>query len=386
MDVFINKVSKFLPNSPIGNDEMENVLGMINDKPSRARSIVLRQNGIKQRYYSLFPNQKINTKSTELKISHTNAELAAEAIQRLFDSNVKLENVQLLCCGTSAPDQFLPSHTSMVHGILKGHALEIVSPSGVCLSSAHAMKVAYMAIKSGESCCAVCSGSEMVSPGFHASKYEAECAKTEEIEGNPYIAFDKDFLRFMLSDGAGAALLENKKRGNISLKIEWIESVSYANKNETCMYLGGEKLPNGELKSWKVMRGQEWLDKSIFAIRQDFKLLGKEVIGCWIEHLTTSFKKHDIDTFESIDYFVPHFSSMFFGNKLKEEMKENGIEIPYEKWFFNLPEIGNVGSASIYIALEELFNSGKLIKGERIILAIPESGRFSYMTASLKVT
>lgn len=49
----------------------------------------------------------------------------------------------------------------------------------------------------------------------------------------------------------------------------------------------------------------------------------------------------------------------------------------------NLPY---VGSASIYLMVEELFNSGKLRENQKIYLFIPESGRFSYTTALLTVT
>ncbi len=52
-DVYITKISKFLPNNPISNDRMESILGQINGKPSRARRIVLRNNGIEQRYYAI---------------------------------------------------------------------------------------------------------------------------------------------------------------------------------------------------------------------------------------------------------------------------------------------------------------------------------------------
>lgn len=61
------------------------------------------------------------------------------------------------------------------------------------------------------------------------------------------------------------------------------------------------------------------------------------------------------------------------------------VEIPMEKWFVNLPRVGNVGSASIYLALEELFHSGMLKKGKKIFLFIPESARFSYVSALLTV-
>jgi len=49
--VYINNIAKFLPNEPVSNDEMESILGLVNGKPSRSKNIVLRQNGIKNRYY-----------------------------------------------------------------------------------------------------------------------------------------------------------------------------------------------------------------------------------------------------------------------------------------------------------------------------------------------
>jgi 3-oxoacyl-[acyl-carrier-protein] synthase-3 len=66
-------------------------------------------------------------------------------------------------------------------------------------------------------------------------------------------------------------------------------------------------------------------------------------------------------------------------------MQKNGLEVPREKWFTNLDRVGNVGAASIYLALEELVNSHKLEIGQRIWLAVPESGRFMYMQALVTV-
>ena len=55
----------------------------------------------------------------------------------------------------------------------------------------------------------------------------------------------------MLSDGASAFLLSDKKNEEgISLKIEWLEGVSYANEMEACMYMGAEKWQDGTLKSY----------------------------------------------------------------------------------------------------------------------------------------
>ena len=90
-------------------------------------------------------------------------------------------------------------------------------------------------------------------------------------------------------------------------------------------------------------------------------------------------------TANQIDYFLPHVSSHYFVNGLRKSLAERGMDIPKDKWFMNLKDVGNIGAASIYIALEVLMNSGQLKKGERILLSVPESGRFSYAYAFLTV-
>ncbi len=272
-EVFITRTAKFLPNEPVDNDHMEDYLGKIGGKPSRVRSIVLRQNGIKQRYYALDTNQQI---------THTNAEMAANAIKGLFDSEIGLQDIELLSCGTGCVDQLFPAHASMVHGLLKGQPLETISPSGVCLSSTHALKAGYSYIKAGLNRNAVCTASELASATLMAKNYDEEYEKLKEVDEKPLIAFEKDFLRFMLSDGAGAFLLEDEPRGEMSLRIDWIEAVSFANEAETCMYMGAEKLPDGELKSWKAFSEQEWLDRSVFVVKQDIRYLDVKIIGLWI--------------------------------------------------------------------------------------------------------
>jgi 3-oxoacyl-[acyl-carrier-protein] synthase-3 len=375
-EVFINRITKFLPNNSLDNDSMENYLGKIGEKPSRVKSIILRQNGIKSRYYAL--NQKNE-------ITHTNAEMVVCAINGLLDDSITIDDIDMLICATSVPDQIVPSHASMVHGLLKNKQMEIMSPSGVCACGVHALKIAYMSIKSGNSKNAICTGSELASGMLHSKNYKEEYDKLRLLEEKPMIAFEKDFLRFMLSDGAGAMLLEKERRGKISLKIEWIETVSYANEAQVCMYMGAEKIENGELKSWKSFSEKEWLDNSVFALKQDVRMLDSKVIKLAVCHLKTCFEKYNLNPSKDFNYFLPHLSSMVFKEKLQQELEYENILIPLDKWFINLSKVGNVGSASIYLALEELYHSGKLKKGERIFLSVPESGRFSYASTLLTV-
>jgi 3-oxoacyl-[acyl-carrier-protein] synthase-3 len=87
---------------------------------------------------------------------------------------------------------------------------------------------------------------------------------------------------------------------------------------------------------------------------------------------------------KKIDWYLPHYSSDFFRDKVYKGMQAAGCDIPEEKWFTNLSSKGNTGSASIFIILEELFNSKLLKQGQTLLCFIPESGRFS--TAFMQLT
>ena len=189
----------------------------------------------------------------------------------------------------------------------------------------------------------------------------------------------------MLSDGASAFLLETQPSSTgPSLKIEWIEFTSFANKAEVCMYMGGDKDENGEFVSYKDFNPKDLLKKSIFSIKQDTKLLGQKIVPLGVEFLRTLFDKHNF-SLDDLSYFLPHLSSFYFEDKIDEELKKFNLNIPKEKWFTNLKYKGNVGSGSIYLMIDELMNSGKLQKGQKILLMVPESARFSYVYCLLTV-
>lgn len=242
-DVFITGTSCYFPNKPVSNEDMEDFLGLITGKHSRVKPVILKQNGIKQRYYALTKEQKI---------THTNAEMAVNSIlQLLKNSDISNSEIELLSCATSSPDQMLPSHASMVHGLLKNKPLEIFSASGICLSCLQAFKTAFWGVLSGEKRNAICSTSELTSATLLSKNYDIEYEKCADLGVQPYMALEKDFLRFMLSDGASAVLLQNNPGNGKALHVEWVEMTSYANELPTCMYMGAERKENGELKSWK---------------------------------------------------------------------------------------------------------------------------------------
>lgn len=376
--VYITKLASFLPNDPVSNDEMENILGRINNQASKAKPLILRNNQIKTRYYA---------SDKEGNPTHTNTELTKLAIEKLFDKNFGLDDIEVLSCGTTTPDQLLPAHAAMVHGALGGQAVEINSTTGACSAGIQALKFGYLSVLSATSSNAVCTGSERFSIWMLAKYFKEEGAKIAQLEGDGIIAFEKDFLRFMLSDGASAALLQDMPNPNgLSLRIEWIEQRSFAHELPACMYAGAIKGAAGEFIGWSDLDQDVWAGESVFAIKQDTKLLGDFIVKKGGELLKSLADSKKFDP-AKITYFLPHLSSQYFASRIDKEMNLLGLgtDLPISKWFTNLSWVGNVGAASPYLMLEELFNSGKLNKDDQLLLMIPESARFNYAYLLLTV-
>ncbi len=144
--------------------------------------------------------------------THTNAQLTAEAVRVLaHNGGFSLRDIDVLACGTSSPDQIVPSHASMVHGEVGCPPCEVVSTAGVCCSGMAAMKYAYLSVRSGTARHAVASGAELSSSWLQAGAFEFQ-PSTVSPEEDPYVTFDQEFLRWMLSDGAGAVMIEPRSR------------------------------------------------------------------------------------------------------------------------------------------------------------------------------
>ena len=379
---YITDLAGFLPNAPVSNDEIENVLGMVNGRPSRSRKIVLRNNGIQSRHYAIDPATG--------RYTHTNAQLAAEAVRALAArSGFDLNSLECLSTGTSSPDLGQPAHGFMVAGELATPPCEIFTAAAVCTASMTALRYAMLNVQGGQVQNAISLGSEFPSRYMCARNFSAELdSRVAELEKNPELGFEKDFLRWMLSDGAGAALVQSQPaRGGLSLRLDWIDLLSYAGDMPVCMYGGGgNKRADGSMQYWH--EAEDPLDivrQGYYALKQDARLLNEKILPVWVDRaLMTTARKHNLKP-EDITWFLPHYSSEYFRTRLHDRMAQQGFDIPYERWFSNLTRVGNIGSASIYLILEELFHSGTLKPGDRLLCSIPESARFSFCYMHLTV-
>lgn len=367
MNVFINSTGAFLPGPPIDNDEMEDILGLVEGKPSRLKRRILKANGIKTRHYAI--DKDHNT-------VHSATDMGIVAAQHCLDNSaVSPQQVRMLSCATTQGDMVIPGFGSMVQAGLGIPEVELHTAHGVCSCSTMAIKAAYNNIRVGDQPNALVVVSELASRLFKNTRYEA-------AGGSKAVNFDAEFLRWMLSDGAGAMLLEDRPRGQC-LRIDWIRSFSHADSYPVCMGIGGPTDKDDE-RTWQdfATYGEAEANGALL-IRQDIRLL-ENIVKLGVDGALKLIEDGLLDT-NKLDHLLCHYSSHHFKSSIYDMLKMAGAEIAEEKWFSNLYTRGNTGSASILIMLDEFLSTGRAKVGDTIIMMVPESGRFnvSYIHATV---
>lgn len=365
-DVYITGCGAYLPGEPVDNEEMARRLGA-GPGPAALRERVLAANGIRTRHYAL------DEDGAPVLL---NEELAAEAVGRAVkDSGRDLTGIGMLATGTSMGDVLLPGFASMVHGRVGGGAMELLSAGGICASSMAAFKAATAAVRLGEHDAAAVVGSELVSRVLTRNRYGATGVRS---------TFDAEFLRWTLSDGAGAVVLASQPRPDRpSLRVEWVHAVSFAHEHPVCM---GAGYPTGD----EPRAGHTWLDTSSAAaaeragmlrLRQDVGALP----GLFREGLAEFVRLVGAGRLDpsTVDHVLCHYSARHFRADIFRLLREAGLTMDESRWFTNLHTCGNTGAASIFVMLEECWRDNRFRPGEQVLLIVPESGRFSFAFALL---
>ncbi|MEU2033799.1 3-oxoacyl-[acyl-carrier-protein] synthase III C-terminal domain-containing protein [Nocardia amamiensis] len=364
MDAFITATGRFLPGEPVPNDEIEEYIGKAGRASSDLKDQILQNSGIKTRYYAIDKQQQT---------VYSNTVMAAGAVRDAVErAGLRPEQVEMLAAATTLPDLMGPGHASMVHGELGYPPMEIVTAHGICSSGMMALKNAYLQVKIGEKSTAVSVASELASRGFKHTRYEEMKAITEDGS----LPMETAFLRYMLSDGAGAAVVSNAPAADrLSLRIDWISLTSYANTEKACMYFGSNK--NTCEKTWgDYPNASAAAIDGALAPRQKLSLL-PHLVRVGIDEYERLARAGKFDP-DAVTWFPAHYSSERMKTMLTGELKRRGVSAGRpEAWFSNLTRVGNIGSASIYVILDEMLRENLVRPGETLLCMVPESGRFA---------
>src|SRR5215469_4078948 len=357
-EAYITGVGAYLPGEPIDNQQLAGQFGDETARSAALRRRTLAANGIKTRHYA------VDDKGMTLML---NEELAAEAALRaLGDRGLRPDQVSMLDTGTTQGDLLVPGFASMVHGRLGGGPMELLSAAGVCASGMAALKAAVSAVRLGEHPVAVAVGSELVSRSFG-----------DNAPDTP----DTSFLRWTLSDGAGAVVLEPRPRPDgLSMRVDWVHLVSHAHSHPVCMSAGlAEDLQPRAGATWLDLRNPSSGEQStVPRLRQDMSAL-PALVDMGVAEFDALVKAGRIDP--STEHVLCHYSAEHFRAKLLRRLRDAGYAPDEERWFTNLHTAGNTGAASIFVMLDAA--RGRLRPGDRVLLIVPESGRFTLAFAQL---
>lgn len=371
-DCYVTSTGQFLPGDPVGNESIQRFLGTL-DGEEDVKEKVLRMNGIKSRHYAQDEQQQA---SESVYSMATHAVVDALARREMMDDS-SLAPISFLSAGSTYAPLAAPGIASIIHECIAqtpcygkdfASPLEISSHAGVCTSSSSALVGAIRAVQSGEHASSIAIGSEHSSEVLKASKITPVDDRNEQTELRRTQWFMSVFLRFMLSDGAGAFVLENQPaKEGVSLKVDWTFSRSFADQTPLCMKL----------------------DNSNALLSQDVDVLSKFLIPRARKFASIAFSHHG-ESLANYRWVLPHLSSFFFRRKMERVLADFAVDSSDPEgrknaiqYWTNLASAGNTGAASIFIMLNEFLRTEQLDEGDRLLLFIPESGQFNFVMISL---
>jgi len=361
-NVYLQSAGMFLPGAPVDNAGMDAYVAPLNRISDRLKRRILGENGIQTRHYAIDgAGQTV----------FSNAQMAQAAIEAtLAQAGRKLGEVGFLSSGSSGGDALMPGFANMIQGEMAAPPMETLSVHGVCAASVGALQAAAQAVEGGAHPLALAVASEMPSRLFKRSRFAAQGYDTD---------FDAHFLRWMLSDGAGAVLLGGPQAlphtPGLRLKLRWTHQRSFAGDYPVCMQLG--LTPD---RSTSHLDFPAWGDAEAagaLALRQDIRLLPHLFDVCIHEYADLAHQGWVPE--RGIDHFLCHYSSERFIPVVDELLEKAQLGIPRERWWSNLAWRGNTGAASIFIMLSEFLQQqgARLKGGDTVLCFIPESGRFT---------
>ncbi|HEV8229878.1 MAG TPA: beta-ketoacyl-ACP synthase III [Candidatus Limnocylindria bacterium] len=275
----------------------------------------------------------------------TTSSMSVRASRMALDrAHLRPQDVQMIILGTCSPDYIFPATACVVQseiGATKAGAFDI---EAACTSFVSALAIARGMIVSGAIQNALVIGAETLSR-FLNWKDRTTCV--------------------LFGDGAGAVVLE---ASNASVGIESVVLHSDGSKGELLMVpAGGAKIP----------ATQETLDKGQHLITMQggevFKLAVKSMADAAEEALTEAGLGLD-----DIALMIPHQANI----RIIEGVAKR-LHFPMERVFVNIQRYGNTSAASIPIAISEAEATGRLRRGDKVLL-VAFGGGFTWGASVLE--
>ncbi|HKX43428.1 MAG TPA: beta-ketoacyl-ACP synthase III [Burkholderiaceae bacterium] len=297
----------YLPPKRITNDELAAQLAR--DGIETSDQWIVERTGIKARHFA--------------ESDVTSSDLAVQAAKRALEAaDVDVASIDLIIVATSTPDMIFPSTACLVQQKLGVHGCAAFDVQAVCSGFVYGLTVADSMIRTGAASKALVIGAEVFSR---------------------ILDFTDRTTCVLFGDGAGAVVLQASDTPGV------LASELHADGRHVDILCtpgtvaGGKVLGDPLLK----MDGQAVFKLAVGVLEQ----VARSVLA--------KAGRADAD----IDWLIPHQANIRIMQSTAKKLK-----LPLEKLIVTVDEHGNTSAASIPLALDQAVRSGKIKRGDTVML------------------
>lgn len=251
---------------------------------------------------------------------------AAQALER---SGLKAEDIEIIICATTTPDQIMPSTGALVQAEIGATNAAGMDVFAACSGFLYGLTLVDSMIRTGQIRNALVIGAEVLTK---------------------YVDYTDRSTCVIFGDGAGAAVVAPVEEGKGILATKIRSDGRFAEQ----LYApgGGTKLGTTHA--------------TIDNRDHFFKMKGNELFKIAVRSMA-EISKEMLDragyTVDDVDLVIPHQA-----NQRITDAVASRLNVPEEKVYSNIAELGNTSSASIPIAMDECLQSGKIKAGDLVLL------------------
>ncbi len=254
------------------------------------------------------------------------SDLCVKAVKDLTAKYGKtLDDVDMILVATTSPDQPMPSMACRLQYRLEMPRAGALDIYAACAGFSYGVVMAKA----------------LITAGIHRKILVIGAETLSKVTD-----FTDRTSCFLFGDGAGAVLLEADSTGNVGACVTGANGEGGPD-----LYISGfaEKIDGQELKMNRciVQNGRKVFKWAVTKMAEQMKVLAE---------------KNGL-TLDQIDWFVPHSANLRI---IEAICNETGF--PLEKTLESIVNFGNTSSASIPIALYNGIQSGKVKRGDRIMI------------------
>lgn len=367
--VYVSGTGRFLPNAPISNERIDDVLGRLTDAPPRVMGFMdnvsprmLADSGIAQRHFAVDPETH--------RLTHTVASLGEEAARQALQAAGKsASDVDLLILASPNYDQSTPPTSSLLQqrlGIERCAEMEIHSN---CSGVGKSVQVAYDALRVGRYRSALIVICQL------SSVYLRSCYFNQPQMGKTAAA-----LRYILADGAGALLLETAPGDAAEappLEIIGTFVESRGGNMEPAMTAGGGVSDLTDLDN----PIEACYRQGLHHLNQDFAAVNRYAGPYLLDGILLMLDELGIDS-STVAHYVASIPTMQLYEANGEQI-QNRLRIKLDRMKFRARNTGYCGGASVLLHFDEMVRNGEIQRDELVVLHAVESSK--WMTAGFVI-